>query len=280
MTQLRFAIDICPLDELADPRAVLRLARAAEASGWQGISIWDTLGLFRGGGAAEPFVTLAGVAVATSELRLITSVVALARRRPQLVVQAAAALDRLSDGRLVLGVGAGEDPPDFESFGEPNDRQTRIGRMDEAIEIVDAGLRGEPLDHAGPLLVARDVTLGPSPAQRPRPPLWLGAFKPGGVRKAARWDGWIAVAMGMDGVGMEMTPTVFAELVAVARAERASLGQATEPFDIAVLGVSMDGARPAVAFGKAGATWWLESLSPMRGSVADLEAIVRLGPPR
>jgi alkanesulfonate monooxygenase SsuD/methylene tetrahydromethanopterin reductase-like flavin-dependent oxidoreductase (luciferase family) len=152
--------------------------------------------------------------------------------------------------------------------------------MDEAIAIVDAGLRSEPLDHPGPRLVARDVTLGPRPVQQPRPPLWLGAFKPGGVRRAARWDGWIAVAMNMDGTSMDMTPAAFGVLVEVVGAERAAVGRATEPFDIAVLGVSEEGARPAPAFAEAGATWWLESVSPMRGSVVDLEAIVRAGPPR
>ena len=86
---------------------------------------------------------------------------ALARRRPQLVVQAAGTLDRLSDGRLILGLGAGEDQPDFEAFGDPFDRATRIGLMDEALAIVDAGLRGVPLDHGGPLLTARGVVLGP-----------------------------------------------------------------------------------------------------------------------
>jgi alkanesulfonate monooxygenase SsuD/methylene tetrahydromethanopterin reductase-like flavin-dependent oxidoreductase (luciferase family) len=212
---------------------------------------------------------------------LITSIVALARRRPQLVVQAAGTLDRLSDGRLVLGLGAGEDQLDFEAFGDPIERATRIGLMDEGLAIVDAGLRGLRLDHGGPLLTARDAVLGPSPVQQPRPPIWLGAMKPGGLRRAARWEGWIGVAMSEDGSGMNLAPEAFADLVAIATAERQALGRAGEPFDVAVLGLS-EGAheRASVAFGEAGATWWLESLSPMRGSVDDLEAIVRSGPPR
>ena len=281
MPALRYAIDIAPLGDLADPRAILRLAVAAEESGWDGLSIWDSLGLSMGTVAADPFVALAAIAARTQRLRLITSIVALARRRPQLVVQAAGSLDRLSDGRLILGVGAGVDPPDFEAFGDPSDQATRIARMDEAIEIVDAGLRGELLDHAGPLFEASGVVLGPSPVQSPRPPIWLGAYKPGGIRRAARLDGWIGVAMSDDGSGMNLTPAAFADLVGIATAERAALGRAGEPFDVAVLGIS-DTAQPQVsaAFGDAGATWWLESLSPMRGSVDDLEAIVRSGPPR
>jgi hypothetical protein len=87
--------------------------------------------------------------------------------------------------------------------------------------------------------------------------------------------------MSEDGNGMAMSPATFAEQVAIARQAREALGLAAQPFDIAVLGVS-DGGRTetSVVFGEAGATWWLESLSPMRGSLDDLEAVVRVGPPR
>jgi alkanesulfonate monooxygenase SsuD/methylene tetrahydromethanopterin reductase-like flavin-dependent oxidoreductase (luciferase family) len=281
MPELRYAIDICPLGDLSDPRAILRLARAAEESGWDGLSMWDSLGLSMGSAAADLFGTLAGIAAQTHRLRLITAIVALARRRPQLVVQAAGTLDRLSDGRLILGLGAGEDQPDFEAFGESHDRATRIGLMDEGMAIVDAGLRGVLLDHQGPRLTAQGVILGPSPVQQPRPPIWLGALRPGGVRRAARWEGWMAVAMSEDGSGMAMSTEAFASLVGIATAERRALGKAGDPFDIAVLGVSEGAAGPvSSAFAEAGATWWQESLSPMRGSVDDLEAIVRNGPPR
>ncbi|MFI5292983.1 MAG: LLM class flavin-dependent oxidoreductase, partial [Candidatus Limnocylindrales bacterium] len=142
MTSMRYAIDICPLGELADPRAVVRLARAAEETGWDGLSIWDSLGPAMDSVAGDLFVTLTAVAAATTRLRLITSIIALARRRPQLVVQAAATLDLASEGRLILGLGAGEDEADFTAFGDDFERATRIGRMDEALAIIDAGLRG------------------------------------------------------------------------------------------------------------------------------------------
>jgi alkanesulfonate monooxygenase SsuD/methylene tetrahydromethanopterin reductase-like flavin-dependent oxidoreductase (luciferase family) len=280
MDPLRYAIDIAPLGDLSDPRAILRLARAAEESGWDGLSIWDSLGLSMGTGAAEPFVTLAVIAAQTERLRLITSIISVSRRRPQLVIQAATTLDLVSEGRLILGVGAGEDKPDFEAFGESHERAARIGAMDESLAVIDAGLRGERLEHDGAYVTARGVVLGPRPLQDPRPPMWLGALRPGGVRKAARWDGWIAVAMSEDGSSMEMSPDRLRELVALAHAEREAQGRAGEPFDVAVLGLAgLDGVS-AGDFARAGATWWLESLSPMRGSVDELEAIVRDGPPR
>jgi alkanesulfonate monooxygenase SsuD/methylene tetrahydromethanopterin reductase-like flavin-dependent oxidoreductase (luciferase family) len=234
-----------------------------------------------GSTSGDLWVTLSAVAMATSRLRLIPSIVALARRRPQLVVQAAGTLDRVSDGRLILGLGPGDDPPDFEPFGDPPDRATRIGRMDDGLIIVDAGLRGGHVDHAGAYLSARGVVLGPSPVQQPRPPIWLGAFRPGGIRRAAKWDGWIGVGMSVTGDAMTMTPETFAGLVAIASEERHVLGRDGEAFDIAMLGISGPGeAEPSAAFGRAGATWWLESLSPMRASLDELEGIVRSGPPR
>lgn len=104
---MHYAIDVAPLGELADPGAIVRLARAAERAGWDGLSIWDSTGVSMGTEAPDPFVALAGVAAASERLRLITSVIALPRRRPHLVAQSVGTLDRLSGGRVTLGVGAG-----------------------------------------------------------------------------------------------------------------------------------------------------------------------------
>ena len=143
------------------------------------------------------------------------------------------------------------------------------------------GCGAQRIDHDGAYLSARGVVVGPSPVQQPRPPIWLGAFRPGGIRRAACWDGWIGVGMSVNGDAMTMTAEAFGALVAIAHEERRALGRAGEAFDVAMLGLSEPGqAEPSASFGRAGATWWLESLSPMRGSLEDLEDIVRLGPPR
>lgn len=278
---MEYAIDIAPLGELSDATAIVRLARTAEEAGWDGLSIWDSTGVSMGTSSADPFVSLAGVAAATERLRLILSVVALPRRRPQLVVQAAATLDRLSGGRLVIGCGAGGDPGDFAAFGEPADAASRMPRFDEAIDLVDALLRGETVGHDGPGFVVRDAAVGPRPVQQPRPPIWLGGMRPGALRRAARWDGWIAIAVADDGSGISLSPEAFGEKVERVRAERAALGRDAEPFDVAVFAFSDPyGPELAQTYAAAGATWWLESLSPMRGSLDDLLRIVAAGPPR
>jgi alkanesulfonate monooxygenase SsuD/methylene tetrahydromethanopterin reductase-like flavin-dependent oxidoreductase (luciferase family) len=278
---MRYAIDVAPLGELADPRAIVRLAVAAEAAGWDGLSTWDILGVAMGVEAADPFVALAAVAAATERLRLITSVIVLPRRRPQLVAQAAGTLDRLSGGRLVLGIGAGADPGDFVAFGDPFEAPQRIRRMDEAAEIVDELLRGRRLAHTVGDYVVDGVAVGPRPVQEPRPPIWLGGMRPGAIRRAARWDGWIAVAVSEDGSTMELTPDAFGEAVGRLHLERAALGRADEPLEVALFAFSEPGEADLVAeYAAAGATWWLESLSPLRGSLQQLLARVEAGPPR
>ena len=263
---MRYAVDVAPLGDFSDPSVIVDLARAAEAAGWDGVSTWDVLGVSMGG-AADPFVTLAGAAAVTERLTLILSVVALPRRRPQLVAQSTASLDALSHGRLVLGVGAGGDPADFEAFGEAYEPAERIARLDEGLAILDGFLRGERIDHHGDHYRVNDTTLGPRPRQQPRPPIWFGGgARPGALRRAARWDGWIAVSVTDDGSEMNLSPAAFGAMVGRLGEERAAAGRAGESFDIAVFGFSAPSEADVVAaYGAAGATWWLgEPVAPAR----------------
>jgi alkanesulfonate monooxygenase SsuD/methylene tetrahydromethanopterin reductase-like flavin-dependent oxidoreductase (luciferase family) len=278
---MRYAIDLAPMGELADPHAMVRLAVAAEAAGWDGLSTWDVLGVGMAAPAADPFVGLAAVASATTRLQLIVSVVALPRRRPHLVAQAAATLDRWSEGRLVLGVGSGGDRPDYERFGEPFEGPARAATMDEGLELLDRYLRGDTVSHEGPAYRVRDAVVCPPPVQVPRMPIWLGGTRPGALRRAARWDGWIGIAVSEDGSTMELSPEAFGARVAAVRAERAALGRADDPFEIGLFAFSQPDEGALVrAYADAGATWWLESLSPMRGSLDELLGRVEAGPPR
>lgn len=279
---MRFAIDIAPFGELADPHAIVRLAVAAEAAGWDGLSTWDGFGVWLDAPESDPFVDLAAVASATSRLRLILSVLALPRRRPQLVAQSVATLDQWCGGRLVLGVGSGGDPGDFDRFGETATGAARVALMDEGLELVDALLRGEPVDHHGPAYVAHvPAGFGPRPVQVPRPPVWIGGMKPGALRRAARWDGWVGIATTEDGSTMALGPDGLAGMVARIEEERAAIGRSPEPFDVALFAISAAGDRETPArYADAGATWWLESLTPARGSLDELLARVEAGPAR
>jgi alkanesulfonate monooxygenase SsuD/methylene tetrahydromethanopterin reductase-like flavin-dependent oxidoreductase (luciferase family) len=265
-----FAVDLAPLGEMGDPRILVRFAIAAERAGWDGVSTWDVLGTAMNAAAADPFVALSAIAAATERLRLILSVAVLPRRRPQLVAQATATLDALSGGRFVLGIGAGGDPGDFTEFGESFDTAERVARLDADAARIDAWLRGEGV-----------VPVGPAPIQSPRPPIWVGGAKPGALRRAARWDGWIAVAAAEDYGALTLSPEDMAERVTMIGAERSRLGRDAEPFEVALFAHSQpDEAGMVGGYAAAGVTWWLESLSPARGPLDALLARIEAGPPR
>src|SRR5687768_3497745 len=110
MNRLLSALWLPLFDDLADPRLVGRLAADAEELGWDGYFVWDHLS-WRPPvtQVADPWIALSAIATATERLRLGPMVTALARRRPAKVARETATLDRLSSGRLTLGIGLGSD---------------------------------------------------------------------------------------------------------------------------------------------------------------------------
>lgn len=131
----------------------------------------------------DTFTTLAALAMATRRLRLISLVSCVYYRHPFLVARGAADVDRLSNGRLVLGMGAGDDVPEFTQLGIPfPPAAQRHEALSEAVEVVQGLLSGEP--QAGTALFPlAEATLRPGPVQRPRVPLLIGG---GGERFTLR----------------------------------------------------------------------------------------------
>ena len=107
---MRLGVYIPLFDELADPALVARLCAEAEEAGWDGVFVWDHVRWREPVvDVADTQITLAAIASATERIRLGPMVTRLARRRPAKVARETATLDRLSDGRLTLGVGLGSD---------------------------------------------------------------------------------------------------------------------------------------------------------------------------
>lgn len=274
---MRYGIELVPFGEFANPRAAIDLALAAERAGWDGFFTWDHAAFVEGMASGEAFVTLAAVAAVTSRLRLGTFVTALPRRGPHLVAHALAALDQLSQGRLIFSAGAGGVEREFTAFGQPGDIATRAVMLDEGLEVLDRLLRGQTVDHVGRHYVIDGVTLSPAPVQQPRPPIWAGGMSRAGMRRAARWDGWAASIAQPDG-SMSRTPEQFADDVAYLVAHR---DRGEEGFEVTVDGVTAPGdATLPRAYAAAGATWWLEAIHGMRGSREDLLRRIDAGPPR
>jgi alkanesulfonate monooxygenase SsuD/methylene tetrahydromethanopterin reductase-like flavin-dependent oxidoreductase (luciferase family) len=120
--------------------------------------------------------------------------------------------------------------------------------------------------HHGAHYTVDAVTLAPTPTQR-RVPIWIGGNRAPSLRRASRWDGWVADSVAP--TGMTLTPDDVARSIA-------EIGRG-DGFDVAVLGES-DRGDPA-AFARAGATWWLENVHDRRGDVDAMLTLVRRGPP-
>jgi probable F420-dependent oxidoreductase len=250
----------------SDPRVSIEVARAAEAAGWEALLVWDHLAFTWGSPSADPWVVLAAVAATTSTIRIGTAVTPVARRRPQVLAQTVASLDVLSGGRVIFGAGLGGSRSEFAKFGEDSDDRARAERLDEGLEVLRALWSGSEVAHAGAHYTVDRVSLAPTPVQE-QVPVWIGGNRAASLRRAARWDGWIADSA--DPTGMTLSPEDVAG--SIARIGRGA------GFDVAVLGQS-DRAEPR-DYEAAGATWWLENLHDGRGTPAEVLALVRAGPP-
>jgi alkanesulfonate monooxygenase SsuD/methylene tetrahydromethanopterin reductase-like flavin-dependent oxidoreductase (luciferase family) len=134
---------------LAEPREVVRHARAAEQLGFDGVTVgdhWSQPRWFGSGRAAriDPLVALGAVAAATEAVELQTSVLCAAHHHPAVVARAFATLQQMSGGRAVLGVGAGWDLDELEGYGFP--AQRRVSRMVDFLGAVRAAWSGSPYD--------------------------------------------------------------------------------------------------------------------------------------
>jgi alkanesulfonate monooxygenase SsuD/methylene tetrahydromethanopterin reductase-like flavin-dependent oxidoreductase (luciferase family) len=187
----------------------------------------------------------------------------LARRRPQVVARQVAALDRLADGRVVLGTGLGLDGSggEYERFGEVAEIPVRAAMYDEALGLVRQLLSGEPVEHRGPYFMARDVRFLPRPVQSPVP-IWVAARWPNRrpLRRAAGYDGVFIIDLADP---------------AQLRAACTSLGDhrpaGLEGFDVVVQGpAGNDPARWAAA----GATWWLTTFDPFTVTPEEVRAAI------
>src|ERR687895_690716 len=271
--RVRSALYIPLFDELADPALVARLCAEAEEAGWHGVFVWDHVRWHEPiKQVADPWITLAAIASATEEIMLGPMVSALARRRPAKVARETATLDRLSNGRLTLGVGLGSDRfgSEYSITGEELDERKRAGMLDEALEILQAAWPGELVQHRGEHYTVDGMRFLPRPVQRPGVPIWVAGFygKPRPLRRAARYQGFFPINL--------EHPDQLAEIAANLATLRRQAGKDPPP-NSDTLAPPSPGTDPA-PYGAAGATWWVTE-SPAEGATIDrVRGILREGP--
>ncbi|GAA2796243.1 LLM class F420-dependent oxidoreductase [Streptomyces showdoensis] len=185
-----------PWEAAAGPADLLAVARAADEHGFDYIASCEHVAVPRRMAAAmstiwyDPVATLSFLAAATERVRLLSHVALVGLRHPLVSAKAYATLDHLSGGRLVLGVGAGHLPEEFETLGV--DFAGRGGVLDETVDALHAALGQEEFpEHDGERFSFRDLGQRPRPAQE-RVPVWIGGSSPAAVRRAAlKGDGWL-----------------------------------------------------------------------------------------
>ncbi|MFJ1767580.1 LLM class flavin-dependent oxidoreductase [Amycolatopsis sp. NPDC088138] len=262
----RHALWLPLFDALADPALIARLAAEAEEAGWDGLFAWDHVRWREPVTAvADPWITLAAVATATSKLRFGPMVSAITRRRPVKLARETATLDRLGGGRLVLGVGLGSDRfgEEFSRTGEECDDRVRGRMLDEALDVLSAAWSGEVVHHRGEHYTVDGIRFLPTPTRRI--PVWAAGF-PANVRpmrRAAGLDGYFPVNL--------TSPGQFADVVAQVSALRTGSG----PFDYVA---EVEPGTDSDPYVRAGATWLLTAFAPESLSVDHVRGVLRDGP--
>lgn len=257
-----------------DTPTIVERAVAAEAAGWDGVFVSDSLPY---ADYPDPWVLLAAIATRTDDIRLGTWVVPVPRRQPWQLAAEVATLDQLSGGRVIFGVGLGNDD-EYTAYGRPYDLQRLAARYDESLEIIDGLWGGEPFTYEGEHFSLEAAEIGPTPVQRPRVPILVGCWWPNTkpLHRGARWDGIMPFWASLTGDGTgphgeEATGTPEEEL-------RAALdyyhGITDEPGDILVPDVpSDDGTAYRAACEELGVTWLLSTADP------DDPSHIEAGPP-
>jgi probable F420-dependent oxidoreductase len=177
----------------------LDLARRAESAGFDSIWVGDHLvydlpdGSTRG--PYEAWTTLAAIAAATERVEIGPLVASTGFHAPAMLAKQAATVDAISQGRLILGVGAGWNRREFEAFGFPYDR--RVSRFEEALAIIAPLLREGRTTFHGQFYDVDDCVLDPRPVREGGPPIMLGSNSPRmlgiGLPVADSWNVWWSI---------------------------------------------------------------------------------------
>jgi probable F420-dependent oxidoreductase len=226
--------------DMLDAGALDEVARAVEQAGFDGLSLTEhpvpgARWLANGGHQTlDPFVALGFAAAVTTRLRLLTYLSVAPYRNPFLLAKAAATVDKLSGGRMVLGMGTGYQKSEFFALGV--DFEERNALFDEALEVLPLHWRGEPFSFAGRHFDARDVQARPRPVQDPVP-MWIGGNSRLSRRRAAeRAQGWMPMVGGSGMSSTARTPQIagtrmLADMITEVQRDAAAAGRG--PVDIA-----------------------------------------------
>lgn len=152
-----------------------------------------------GVGWLDPVASMGFLAGATEQIRIGTSVLVLPYRSPLVLAAEVATIDRLSEGRVILGVGAGWMDEEFDALAVP--KRERGARTDEYLEVLRTLWAGGNASFEGRFVSFRDMELASAPHTSGGPPIWIGGNSPPALRRAGvLGDGWMGFEVFLDGV--------------------------------------------------------------------------------
>jgi probable F420-dependent oxidoreductase len=178
------------------PAELGRIAQAADQSGFFYIGVCDHTAIPKrladamGTTWYDTTATLGWLAAQTTRTHLLSHVLILAQRHPLRAAKELSTLDHLSGGRLIVGVGAGHVPEEYELL--TGDFAERGRHTDEAVSALALAFTSEFPELPGPRFPASGLGIAPRPVRQPRPPIWIGGSSPAAIRRTAAFgDGWL-----------------------------------------------------------------------------------------
>jgi hypothetical protein len=298
---MRFGVNLPNMGVCGSAEVLAELALDAEAAGWDGVFIWDSVHVEledpRLQPTYDPWISLAAMAANTERVRLGTMITPLARRRPWKLARETVTLDQFSNGRLVLPVGLGAvDDGAFKYVGEELDLKIRAQKLDEGLEILSGLWSGQPFSFAGRHYRTEEMTFVPPPLQKPRIPIWVVGAWPRmiSMQRTLRWDGVLPFKMTADGQdlaegGKAIAGGLTADDVGQMKVYIEEHRIEPLPFDIVLEGATpgddVDRAADIVGpYAGVGATWWIEAVWQLfyekPGNLDVIRERIEQGPPK
>ena len=246
-----------------ETRLVPEAAHLAEEACWDGCFLGDAIW------CEDPMIALAAAAMTTSRIRLGTMVIPVPLRNPWKIASESIALDQLSNGRLILGLGTGAVWMGWQGFPDAvTDANARAGMLDESIDVLNQMYQGEPFDYDGEhyhvKLTSLDKQYYPAkPIHQPRVPIWAPLIWPRekSKKRILKCDGLFAEKWRSGEKPEEVSPHDIREMKSYVEANRTL----TTPFDIVIGGTTFELDKDQqkdkiLPLMEAGTTWWIEEL--------------------
>lgn len=246
-----------------DARSCANLAQRAETAGWDGIFVGDAIWCH------DPLIQLSAAAIVTNQIRLGTLVLATPLRRPNHLASESLALDHLSNGRLILGLGMGATWMGWQAFpAQITETRARAEMLDETIEILTRMQQSEQFDFIGKhyqvQLSKLDPMYYPTPTiQQPHVPIWIPGVWPRqkSLQRVLKCNGLLPYTLNEERAVVQASPEEVAEM----RDYILEHHQDEANFDIVIEGKTaglsqMEAEETLGRWQAAGATWWIESM--------------------